>query len=155
MISAAFIVAALAIVGASLWLAVVPIVRDQGTRCAPGNRKTVAVDFDGVLHSYTSPWVAPHVIPDPPVEGAMGWLTEIGRDFDVVIFTTRGRTWRGRRAVRRWLRAWRPEGDAPYRITDRKPAALLYVDDRAHRFTGEFPSAGYVRAALPWNKRPR
>ncbi len=33
----------------------------------PGERYTVAVDFDGVLHAYISPWVNAHTIPDPPV----------------------------------------------------------------------------------------
>lgn len=65
---------------------------------------TIAVDFDGVIHSYVSPWKAEHIIPDAPVEGAIDWLVRMLKHFDVVIFTTRGRTWRGRRAVRAWLR---------------------------------------------------
>ncbi len=119
-------------------------------------RYTIAVDFDGVLHSYQSPWVAAHVIPDPPVEGAMAWLATIAQDFDVVIHTTRGRTWRGRRAVRRWLNdryafSWQHR---KWRVTDRKVPALLYVDDRGWRFTGSrFPTKDDIHAARPWNKR--
>jgi hypothetical protein len=118
-------------------------------------RYTIAVDFDGVLHSYTSPWVNAHTIPDLPVYGAMGWLTQIMRDFDIVIFTTRGKTWRGRRAVKRWLNQWRPEGDGwTFRVTATKPAALVYLDDRAMRFDGPgtFPSASAIHAARPWHK---
>lgn len=115
------------------------------------HRYTIAVDFDGVLHSYTSPWVAPHVIPDPPVPGAMDWLSNIQLHFDVVIFTTRGRTWRGRRAVRRWLLR---ECGHSFKVTDRKPAALVYIDDRAWRFHGAgFPSRGEIHLARPWNKQ--
>ena len=35
---------------------------------------TVAVDFDGVIHSYTTLWFTASVIPDPPVPGAIEWL---------------------------------------------------------------------------------
>jgi hypothetical protein len=50
-----------------------------------GERYTVAVDFDGVIHSYASPWVNAETIPDPPVDGAIAWLNEIADDFEVVI----------------------------------------------------------------------
>lgn len=119
----------------------------------PKKRYTVAVDFDGVLHSYIHPWVAPHVIPDPPVPGAIAWLVQLRARMDVVIFTTRARTWRGRRAVRRWLNE-NSNGLLPaLTITDRKPTALAYVDDRAMRFDGvHFPSFGTIINARPWHK---
>jgi len=34
----------------------------------------LCVDFDGVIHSYTSKWVDEATIPDPPVPGALRWL---------------------------------------------------------------------------------
>jgi hypothetical protein len=120
-----------------------------------GERYTVAVDFDGVLHSYTTPWVNAHTIPDPPVEGAIQWLKEIVRDLDVVIFTTRGRTDEGRLAVWRWLVSNGYDVGPVLRITDEKPPALIYLDDRAYRFEGPgtFPTAEQVHRAKPWNKR--
>lgn len=39
-------------------------------------RYTLAVDFDGVLHQYTTPWSNAATIPDPPVDGAIAWLNE-------------------------------------------------------------------------------
>lgn len=118
-------------------------------------RYSIAVDFDGVIHSYTTPWVAAHVIPDPPVEGAIRWLDEMAQKFDIVIFTTRAKTWRGRRAVRRWLYEeayYLHEYDI--KITAKKPPCLIYLDDRAYRFEGPgtFPSAKQIHAARPWNK---
>ena len=71
-----------------------------------GNRYTVAVDFDGVIHSYLTPWKNAHTIPDPPVDGAIVWLWEILQSFDVVIFSTRCKSWRGRRAMRQWLKRY-------------------------------------------------
>ena len=29
-------------------------------------RQTIACDFDGVLHAYTSPWTGPRDVNDPP-----------------------------------------------------------------------------------------
>lgn len=120
-------------------------------------RYSVAVDFDGVIHSYTSPWVAAHVIPDPPVPGAIEWIDRIAADFDVIVFTTRARTWRGRRAVRRWLyeQAYYLH-EHEIRITAKKPPALIYVDDRAWRFEGPwmFPTKDDIYRARPWNKPP-
>lgn len=120
-----------------------------------GERYSVAVDFDGVIHSYTSPWVAAHVIPDPPVEGAIEWLMRIGEKFDLVVFTTRGKTWRGRRAVRRWLIGQSYYlADYEIKVTAKKPACLIYLDDRAIRFEGPgtFPTADEIHRARPWNK---
>jgi hypothetical protein len=117
-----------------------------------GKRYTIAVDFDGVLHSYTSPWVDHHVIPDPPVPGAVDWLNAIVKDFDVVIFTTRGKTTAGKSAVRRYLDEHGVEWGLAAVVTDEKPPALIYLDDRAYRFEGSFPSPDDVHRARPWNK---
>lgn len=117
-------------------------------------RYTVAVDFDGVIHSYTTPWERADIIPDPPVEGAIEWLLEIAKKFQVVIFTTRAATTAGRLAVLGWLRM-RGVHVQEDEITSEKPAALIYLDDRAWRFEGPgtFPSAEQIHAARPWNKR--
>lgn len=117
-----------------------------------GERYTVAVDFDGVLHSYTSPWVNAETIPDPPVPGALEWLAEISKDFNVVIFTTRGKTPEGQRAVRHWLHENGWDAGMNATVTADKPPALVYLDDRAWRFIGYFPTANEIHEARPWNK---
>lgn len=126
---------------------------------AGSRKRTIAVDFDGVLHWYTSPWVNEYTIPDPPVPGAIEWLREMEQSFEVVILTTRGRTWRGRRAVLQWL--WKHGVHAPgaemwsdlkFKVTHNKPPALVYLDDRAMRFAGVFPTADDIHRARPWNK---
>lgn len=152
-------------------------------------RYTVCVDFDGVLHSYTSPWINPHTIPDPAVAGALEWLCAMTKKFDVAVSSTRCKFWRGRRAMRRyltnaykalaadyettpaWLRAhiaesafadpWDDEVEFAIehilrRVTfpKHKPAALVYLDDRAVRFTGpeSWPTVDQIHKARPWNK---
>jgi hypothetical protein len=100
--------------------------------------------------------VAPEIIPDTPVEGAIEWLkATLEGGFDVVIFTTRGRTSAGRDAVHRWLVKHWP--DAPLtrlQVTAEKPPALVYLDDRAIRFDGPgtFPTVEVMMRARPWNK---
>lgn len=116
-------------------------------------RYSIAVDFDGVIHSYTSPWVDAETIPDPPVEGAIEWLEEISKDFDVVIFTTRGKTEEGRVAVARYI-SLNGYGGGDFTVTAEKPPCLIYLDDRAYRFEGPgtFPTADQIHRARPWNK---
>lgn len=70
------------------------------------SKKLLALDFDGVLHSYTSGWKGPRTIPDPPVPGALEFLTNAVTRFDVHIFSSRSRYIGGRWAMRRWLRDW-------------------------------------------------
>lgn len=93
--------------------------------------------------------------------GAIGWLYEMIQKFEVVIFTTRGRTARGRRAIRKWLRKhcgdllWYESPDGlrgleEIEITATKPTALIYIDDRAYRFEGTFPTAQEIHNARPW-----
>jgi hypothetical protein len=119
-----------------------------------GERWTVAVDFDGVLHSYTTPWIDAQTIPDPPVEGAIEWLNELLDHFVVMIFSTRAETDEGAVAIRAWLKEHGMKRYHEVGITAQKPKALVYLDDRAIRFEGPgtFPDAAAIHAARPWNK---
>lgn len=127
------------------------------------DKYTLACDFDGVIHQHITPWKAAHIIEDPPIPDSIGWLWKMNQKFKVVIFTTRGRTWRGRRAVKQFLRKYsHPSqwysgwGDSmsvgleEIEVTDRKPAALAYLDDRSMRFEGVFPTADQIHRAHPW-----
>lgn len=66
-------------------------------------KPTLCLDFDGVIHSYESGWQGPRVIPDPPVPGALEFITKSLDDFQVAIFSSRSGYWFGRRAMKRWL----------------------------------------------------
>lgn len=114
-------------------------------------RYTIAVDFDGVIHRYDTPWEAAEVIPDPPVDGAIEWLNEMAKRFDIVIHTTRGKTAEGQQAVFEFLR---DHGYASScKVTAEKPPALVYIDDRAWRFDGShFPTPHEIHQARPWHK---
>ena len=64
---------------------------------------TLTLDFDGVVHSYASGWKGAAVIPDSPVPGALRFIIEAQKHFQVAIFSSRSHQWGGRRAMRKWL----------------------------------------------------
>lgn len=64
----------------------------------------LCLDFDGVIHSYTSGWKGAAEIPDPPVPGALKFLVTALDHFDVHIFSSRSHQWGGKRAMKRYLR---------------------------------------------------
>jgi hypothetical protein len=64
----------------------------------------LCLDFDGVLHSYTSGWKGARLIPDPPVPGALEFVATAPVRFRVHILSSRPHQWGGRRAMKRWLR---------------------------------------------------
>ena len=133
-------------------------------------QKTVALDFDGVLHSYTSGWKGPRSIPDKPVPGAFGWLTGFifghcdlpesicamasAGEFKVVIFSSRSRYFGGRWAMKRWMvrHGFDPALLEVIDFPTEKPPAHILIDDRAVTFKGEFPTVHEIRAFKPWNK---
>ncbi len=94
---------------------------------------TLAIDFDGVLHEYKS-------FHDPlgkPMPGAVdAWYRLYSHGYNLVVFTCR----EDLSAIREWMHKhfdfeknighfYEPE------ITNIKPIAIAYIDDRAIRFT--------------------
>lgn len=112
-------------------------------------KKTVAVDFDGVIHSYTSGWMGADQIPDPPVPGAIEFLNELALHYTVVIFTTRAGHEGASAAIMAWLIEHGFEAEF-VEITNVKGPAIFYLDDRAWRFRGNFPTMSQIRRAYPW-----
>lgn len=118
--------------------------------------KVVAIDFDGVIHSYKTPWVEDHVIPDPPVDGIDTALEALYNEgYIIVIFSSRARSARAIEAMWCWL----VEYDLSkyiYDISYEKPVALAYIDDRAIYFDGN-PSSilPAVKSLVPWYRDGR
>ena len=96
---------------------------------------TIAIDFDGVLHSYTSGWTGYQPC-DAPNDGAQEFINDIiSMGHKVIIFSSRASTKIGKKGIEDWL----DKHDFPIlEITDKKPEAVLYVDDRGFRFEGDF-----------------
>ena len=122
----------------------------------------LCLDFDGVLHSYTSGWKGADTISDPPVPGAMKFISEAVNNFTVQIFSSRSSQPGGRNAMQCWVGKWlcsEFQGDG-HDIADQlaypteKPAAFITIDDRALTFTGEWPTMEALKEFKPWNKKP-
>jgi hypothetical protein len=129
---------------------------------ARGRRPILCLDFDGVIHSYSSGWQGAAYIPDPPVEGAIGFMLEALNHFDVVIFSSRSNQRGGLTAMRLWLRkhagaAWYESPVGPgledIRFVTEKPSAMVTLDDRAITFEGTWPTIETLKEFKPWNKR--
>ena len=56
-------------------------------------KNTIAIDFDGVIHSFKSGWQGHRKISDPPVDGAIEWLKMLIHSDEVVpsIYSARSR----------------------------------------------------------------
>lgn len=123
----------------------------------------LCLDFDGVIHSYTSGWQGPRTIPDPPVDGAIDQIARyLNAGFDVVVHSSRACYFCGIWAMRRWLRHWAADmwydvpgyhGVESVRFSRQKPPAHVTIDDRAITFTGTWPTPNELRSFAPWNRR--
>jgi hypothetical protein len=138
-----------------------------GNATEPVRRPILGLDFDGVLHSYASGWQGAAKIPDPPVCGFAQFLERAVESFDVCVFSSRSTFSEGRIAMRRWLETelvkhYRQEmliieaDRRASRLVNRigfpadKPAAFVWLDDRAVTFTGEWPDPGELAHFRPW-----
>jgi hypothetical protein len=95
---------------------------------------TVCVDLDGVLNLYDG-WKGADYF-HPPRPGADEFLRALGEQgYRVIVFTIR---WAEH--VEQWLEAHGLRGLVA-EVTDKKPVAHVYLDDRAICFQGDFEQA--------------
>ena len=122
------------------------------------NKPILCLDFDGVLHSYTSGWKGADVIPDPPVPGAINFLREAVKNFRVAIFSSRSHQPGGLEAMQNWI-IYHTEIGFRGAVFDKiewpmeKPAAFVTLDDRAITFTGQWPTMEDLLTFKPWFKK--
>lgn len=138
------------------------------------------LDFDGVLHSYSSGWQGVRNIPDPPVKDAMRFIVEAQKHFQVCIYSARSGQFGGKRAMKKWLKRhmenhvlmedqeliepcpFNEDISMSERITDeilgdikfptKKPGAFLTIDDRCLCFRGVFQDPKRLLDFKPWHK---
>lgn len=147
---------------------------------AEKKKPILLLDFDGVIHSYTSGWKGARNIPDEPVDGALRFIEKAMVHFRICIYSARSSQWGGKRAMKRWLRQHlehyvlkeNPEFIEPCpfnedismaeRVVDdmmmrikfptKKPPAFLTIDDRCVCFNGKFPKPEKLLNFKPWHK---
>ena len=138
------------------------------------SKPILCVDFDGVIHSYSSGWQGATNIPDPPVPDSIKWLWEASIDFEINIYSSRSKEPGAISAMQFWLRKWaehefltNPElifrdsvGECvsifmlEMHFPTQKPAAFLTIDDRAICFDGDWKKLDpkELLKFKPWNK---
>ena len=133
----------------------------------------VAIDFDNVLHSYTSPWSASADISDPPLLGAIEWLERLAAEgARIILHSCRFTCWNPdaagfiagdpedvEAAVWEWLTKHGLSDVACERVSMwtwvGKPYADAYVDDKAIAFCGDFYSVEKLKGLVAYHKRQR
>jgi len=102
--------------------------------------RTIAVDFDGVLHPYSGGWQGSVPATEDPTEGALEFLEWCKKnDYRVVVYSTRANHAEGLQGIADWLNTHK-FSEYIADITHEKPPAVAYVDDRAVPFTGSWIS---------------
>jgi len=128
-------------------------------------KRTICVDFDGVLHDYgPAGWRGPLVIPGDPIPGAFEWLEEMvdyedreGNTFEVCIYSSRSSLPDAVVAMKDWLAKHGLSANAyrKIRFSTAKPPAHLSIDDRGYQFEGPrkgYPSCEWMMQFKPWWK---
>lgn len=92
-------------------------------------KRTVCVDFDGVLNEYRGYNERDLYSPKPFVEN---FLEKLNQDYEVIIYTSRVNsrveTWLERNNLMKYIS----------KVTSKKVPAIAYIDDRAIQFKGNY-----------------
>jgi hypothetical protein len=101
-----------------------------------GSRRTIAVDFDGVIAEYDG-WQGRGVLGAPRADVVETLRTLHSEGWKIVIHTTRGEE-----EIREYLAQHRVVHDevncnSDYKTGGMKPVADVYWDDRAVRYSGD------------------
>src|SRR4051812_42173474 len=83
----------------------------------------LCLDFDGVIHGYHSGWKGMGIADDEPVAGTADWIEQVSEHFDIAIYSSRSKSLRGRRAMKRYLRRV---------LGDRLPGDAFHQGDLLH-----------------------
>lgn len=103
------------------------------------DNNNLAIDFDGVIHTYDKGWHDGTCYGDP-IPGALDALKTLSLRYKIIIFTAKAKADRplingktGTELVSDWL-AKHGVLDCISGITSEKPRAMLYIDDNCYRF---------------------
>jgi hypothetical protein len=117
--------------------------------------KAIAVDFDGVINSFKNGWKGPTETDEPVLSAAESIATLFHRGYKIIIFSTRASTEEGVKTIREYLlkHTEDPGMVEKIEITDKKPIAHIYIDDRAIPFTGDWEETlKQIDEFKPWTE---
>jgi hypothetical protein len=109
------------------------------------------MDFDGFLSNSIHGGYDVNKFVFDPTPGAVGWVNEMIKEFDLIIFTARELSDKGKENLQSWLKKW---GFPPLEVTNIKPPhGHIFCDDRAYHFNGtNWPTAEDISSFVPWNR---
>ena len=103
-------------------------------------KKTIAIDFDGVIHKYSKGWFD-GTIYDDPIDGVVEAIKALQRKYYVYVLTSRSVV-----DVVKWMNQKLPFetvaipddilfwNEDKIGVSNRKLPAMIYIDDRGVRF---------------------
>jgi len=114
----------------------------------------LCLDFDGVIHSYTTEWQGATTIPDPPTPGAFEWIEKALDKYKIAVYSSRSKEKGGIGAMKAWFIK---HGMDQFTLNNlefptEKPAAHIYLDDRGWKFEGVWPSLDEIAAFKTWTE---
>jgi len=118
--------------------------------------KNIAIDFDNVIHNSDKGY-HDGTIYGEPLEGVEMALKHIQRKgYNIIVFTCKANEQRpliqgktGNRLVREWLDKYELSQYIT-KITDRKPRAKFYIDDKAIKFKSWEQTLGEIGIVREW-----
>lgn len=91
-------------------------------------KKVIAIDFDGVIHDHKNPVEGRKM--GKPIEGAKEALTSLSKKYEIIIFSVWGDE--KNNTIEDFMKFY----ELPYNsITNIKPRAEFYIDDKGIKFT--------------------
>jgi len=116
-------------------------------------RRTLSVDFDGVISNSLHGGYDQNEFIFNPVNGVVEWLNEMVLHFNVIIFTARDLSEIGRLNLHAWLIKWGFPAEHMEYTNVKPPETTVFLDDRGMLFTGNnYPSVEYINSFRPWNR---
>lgn len=124
------------------------------------SKPIIAIDFDGVIHSYERGWQEGRIY-GTLVPGFIEWALEAQKSFRLIICSSRSGTDYGAGLIRQWLNAqmidWPGNTWPDLEVWTVKPPAVMSIDDRAVQFNGDWKAPELQPAAIaafkPWMNR--
>jgi hypothetical protein len=94
----------------------------------------ILCDFDSTICQYPK-FIAPDIIPYPPIKGAVESVKELYKHFKIIIFSVRAATPEGKQAIENWCLKYAVPFDE---VTNIKREAICIIDDTAIKFSGDW-----------------
>jgi hypothetical protein len=125
-----------------------------GEQSMADEKPILCLDYDGVIHSFTSGWQGVNRTPDPPVPGSIEFIHKASDVFKIAVHSSRSRNGLGIAAMRDYLRKhmtlyFKGDFGAAWALLSKidfphfKPNSFVSIDDRAVRFNGDWSSPEY------------